>query len=298
VAEKTFVRFVTTSSHVVMAVTANNRVSFRLHRMRKIIALLVSVLVLAGCANLDSSDHTHHSQTIDESNFSEATPAADGGTFLKSQVSSEVKSIELLDSDGNTFSLDDLSGQIIILANFYTSCSHVCPMTTANMKQMAEQISNTGSSEKITVLEVSVDGDRDTVGRINDYQKLYGDKSWIMATANQKALNRFWKFFGVIPEAEPITEAEQQSEPKDWLTGKANTYRMVDAPIVNVIDPDLNWRWLNTGLPDASKDYVPTTLMNYLSEHGLDTLQNPGEGAWTIKSVFSAIKEIAGYEIG
>lgn len=264
--------------------------------MRKLIGLLFSCLLLAGCAN--TSAHDHQMQTIDESNFSDATAAPDGGTFLRSKISNAVKTISLQDADGKSFSLSDLQGQIILLANFYTSCSHVCPMTSANMKQIAQEISNAGLSDKITVLEVSVDGERDSVDRINAYQKLYGKKSWVMATASQSELEKFWRFFGVIPDAEPLTTAEQQSEPKDWLTGDLNTYRMVDAPVVLLIDPDLKWRWLNTGLPDASKDYVPTKLMQYLSEHGLDTLQNPGEGAWTLKSVFSAINAIAGYEIG
>lgn len=266
--------------------------------MRKIIALIFTCLILAGCADSNSADHSHHTSTLDESNFSDASPAPDGGTFLSSPISAAVKKIELQDSEGNRFKISDLQGQIIILANFYTSCSHVCPMTSANMKQIAAQISDSGLQEKITVLELSVDGQRDSVERIDAYQKLYGEKTWIMATAPQKDLNKFWKFFGVIPQAEPIPKAEQESEPKDWLTGETNTYRMVDAPVVNIIDPNLNWRWLNTGLPDASKDYVPTELMAYLSEHGLDTLENPGEGAWTLKSVFSAIKEISGYQIG
>jgi protein SCO1/2 len=265
--------------------------------MRKIFALVFISLVMAGCANSNSADHMHHTSTIDDSNFSEASPAPDGGTFLSSPVSSKVKNIELQDSEGKTFTLADLKSQIIVLANFYTSCSHVCPMTSANMKQIAAQIADAGLAEKITVLELTVDGGRDTVARIAAYQDLFGEKSWIMATASQKELNKFWKFFGVIPEAEPISEADQKIEPKDWLTGEPNTYRMIDAPVVNIIDPDLNWRWLNTGLPDASEDYVPTELMNYLSEHGLDTLNNPGEGAWTLKSVFSAIQEIAGYKI-
>jgi protein SCO1/2 len=266
--------------------------------MRKLTAVIFSALILAGCAMTDATHHADHNSTIDESNFSEATPAPDGGTFLSSKISDSVSAVNLYDSDGNKFSLTDLQGQIIVLANFYTSCSHVCPMTSANMKQIAAAISESGLSDKITVLEVSVDGQRDSVDRINAYQELFGEKSWVMATASQKELAKFWRFFGVIPDAQPLTAAEQESEPKDWLTGEVNKYRMVDAPLVVVIDPDLKWRWLNTGLPLASKDYVPTALMNYLSEHGLDTLENPGEGAWTLKSVFSAIKSIAGYEIG
>lgn len=255
-------------------------------------------MLLTGCAATSAENHHHHSASIDESNFSEASPAPDGGTFLGAKIPKSVKAIELTDSDGNTFSLEDLSGQIIVLANGYTSCSHVCPMTSANMKQIANEVSRAGLSDKITVLAVSVDGERDTVARIDAYQKLYGEKSWVMATAAQKDLVKFWKFFGVIPEAEPIPASEQNSEPRDWQTGEKNTYRMVDAPVVNIIDPKTNWRWLNTGLPKASKDYVPTALMNYLSEHGLDTLNNPGEGAWTLKSVYSAIQAISGYEIG
>lgn len=266
--------------------------------MRKLISIVLCSILLASCSTSSAIEHSNHTSTVDESNFQNATAAPDGGTFLRSKISNVVKSIGLMDATGNPFSLSDLKGQIIVLANFYTSCSHVCPMTSANMKQIAEKISDAGLSEKLTVLEVSVDGNRDSVERINAYQNLYGEKSWIMATASQSELEKFWKFFGVIPESEPLTDAEQKSEPKDWLTGNVNTYRMIDAPVVVLIDPDLNWRWLNTGFPEASKEYVPTSLMNYLSEHGLDTLNNPGEGAWTLKSVFSAINTIAGYEIG
>ena len=266
--------------------------------MRKISGFILAGLLLTACASTEASDHSHHTSTIDESNFSQATPAPDGGTFLSSKIPNSVAQIELQDSAGNVFTLKDLQGQIIVLANFYTSCSHVCPMTSANMKQIAQEIELAGLSKKITVLEVSVDGERDSVERLNAYQELFGEKSWKMARAKQSDLEKFWRFFGVIPDAEPLTIAEQKIEPKDWLTGEVNTYRMVDAPVVNIISPDLKWRWLNTGFPDASKDYVPSMLMNYLSEHGLDTLQNPGEGAWTLKSVFSAINSIAGYEIG
>lgn len=266
--------------------------------MQKLVALAFTGLLLASCASTDASDHSHHTSTIDESDFSQASPAPDGGTFLSANISEAVKSIELYDTEGKPFSLLDLQDQIIVLANFYTSCSHICPMTSANMKEISNDISASGLADKITVLEVSVDGNRDTVERINAYQELFGEKSWVMATASQKELSKFWKSFGVIPESEPLTQAEQESEPKDWLTGETNKYRMIDAPVVLLIDPNLKWRWLNTGFPDASEDYVPSTLMNYLSEHGLDTLENPGEGAWTLKSVFSAIKQISGYEIG
>jgi cytochrome oxidase Cu insertion factor (SCO1/SenC/PrrC family) len=264
--------------------------------MRKIAILALLGLLLSGCASTD--DHASHSATIDDSNFTQASPAPDGGTFLHSKISKSVQNIDLQDSNGKTFTLKDLQGRIVVLANFYTSCSHVCPMTSANMKQISNEISAAGLSEKITVLEVSVDGDRDTVNRIDAYQKLYGEKSWVMATASQDELVKFWKFFGVIPEAEPVSKADQKNEPADWQTGKPNTYRMIDAPVVVLIDPSSKWRWLNTGFPAASKDYVPTALMNYLSEHGLDSLNDPGEGAWTLKSVYSALKEISGYEIG
>lgn len=254
-------------------------------------------LLLTSCATTQSDEHAHHHSTIDESDFSDATPAPDGGTFLSTKIPSSIREIELIDSSGNAFTLNDLSGQLVVLANFYTSCSHVCPMTSANMKQIATEIAEAGLTQKITVLEVSVDGERDTVERIHEYQKLFGEKSWLMATASQSELVKFWRFFGVIPEVAPISETEQETEPLDWQTGQKNTYRMVDAPVVNIIGPDSKWRWLNTGLPDASKEFVPSALMEYLSDHGLDTLNNPGEGAWTLKSVYSALSSISGYEI-
>ena len=227
----------------------------------------------------------------------QATPAPGGGTFLNEKIPSNILNTPIFDSSGKSFTLASLAGKSVVLTNFLTSCHEICPMTTANMRDIGDAVAKAGASSKISVVELSVDAGRDTAGRLAAYQKLFGDTSWTLASGTETNLNTIWTYFGAPATKDPYSAKNAAELPKDWLTGKPDTYDMTHADLVLVIGPDSSWRWLDLGSP-KSNGAIPGKLKAYLSKDGLHNLAQPEEPTWTVGAVLSALKEISGVSLG
>ena len=222
--------------------------------------------------------------------------AKGGGTYIDMPLTDEVKNAELFDSTGKKFTLGSLNGKYLVIANFLTSCQEICPMTTANIRDIGEAISKAGLSEKVISMEISVDGNRDTSSRIAAYKEMYGSNNWTIASGSESSLGLIWKFFGAPAEKEIFTAIDLKKMPVDWQTGKANTYDMVHADLVIIVDDKGHWRWLDLGSP-KTKSSVPDKLKAFLSPQGLSNLTKPEEPTWSITAVSAALTDLIGKKI-
>ena|SRR5581483_10831364 len=68
-------------------------------------------------------------------------------------------------SDGRTVTGRDYRGQVVILYFGYTNCPDICPATLANMAGVLSKV----GSEKVRLLFVTVDPERDTPVLLNRY---------------------------------------------------------------------------------------------------------------------------------
>jgi len=225
------------------------------------------------------------------------SPAKMGGTLLDAPIPSAVLAIPLQDATGKTFTLSSLKGRSIILTDFFTSCDMICPMTTANMRNIGDAITRAGLSKKFVVLELSVDAQRDTVARIRAYQNLFGQAkpSWTVATGSVPGLKTFWAFFGVYAKNVPKADGESV----DWQTGKRLAYDVEHANVVVLIDAKGHFRWLDLGNP-AVKDAteVPAKLKLFLSDQGRLNLMHPQQWDWEPSAVYGAINQVLNLQIG
>jgi cytochrome oxidase Cu insertion factor (SCO1/SenC/PrrC family) len=224
---------------------------------------------------------------------SQATPAPGGGTFLNEKIPANILATPLFDAAGKSFTLGSLAGRSVVLTNFLTSCHEICPMTTANMRDVGDAVAKAKANSRISVVELSVDAGRDSAPRLAAYQNLFGDTSWTLASGTEKNLNAIWTYFGAPATKNPYSAKDVTELPRDWLTGKPDTYDMTHADLVVVIGPDSTWRWLDLGSP-KSNGVIPGKLKAYLSEDGLHNLAQPEEPTWTVSAVLSALKEITG----
>ena len=225
------------------------------------------------------------------------SPAKMGGTLLDAPIPSAVLAIPLQDAAGRTFTLSSLKGKSVIMTDFFTSCDMICPMTTANMRNIGDVIARAGLSKKFVVLELTVDAQRDTVARIRAYQGLFGQAkpSWTVATGSKAGLNALWAYFGVYAKHVPNTDGESA----DWQTGKPLAYDVEHANVVLLIDPKGHFRWLDLGNP-AVKDAtaVPAKLRLFLSDQGRANLMHPQQWDWEPSAVYGAIKQVLNVQIG
>jgi protein SCO1/2 len=90
------------------------------------------------------------------------------GTFLTTPQT--INDFTLTDNHGNAFTKDNLKGHWTMLFFGFTNCGMVCPTTMDALNKMYKQMEQELPSNQLPqVTFVSVDPDRDTVEKINDY---------------------------------------------------------------------------------------------------------------------------------
>lgn len=226
------------------------------------------------------------------------TPAMMGGTILNTPIPQSIVNLSFTDANGKKISLNTFKGKTVVLTDFFTSCDMICPMTTANMRNIGDTIASSKDSSKFAVLELTVDPGRDTVSRIKAYQALYGEANptWTVATGTETNIKNFWNYFGVYTKNIPNTDGAAV----DWQTGKPEAYDVQHDDVVMLIDPTGHFRWLDLGVPAvANTKSVPVILKKFLSKEGLINLNHPNVNQeWDVSAVYGAIQQIFGVQIG
>ena len=272
--------------------------------MKRSIALLVgSLLILGSSASLAATPKpSSTSGSMAGMNMAAPTPppitgtaAIMGGTILDAPIPASILNIPLVDASGKSFSLASLKGKTVVLTDFFTSCDMICPMTSANMRDIAAAVKAAGKSSSIDVLELTVDPARDTVARINAYQNLYGGATWTMATGTPTNLKNLWAWFGVYTKQIP----NEDGDAVDWQTGKKISYDVEHDDVVMILGPNSHFRWIDLGNPAvANPNLVPAKLKSFLSSQGKLNLLTPAQPDWTNAAVFGALQQIYGLHIG
>lgn len=110
------------------------------------------------------------------------------------------KNFELTDHNGKFRTLADFKGKAVVIFFGYTQCPDVCPTTMVEMANVMKQMGNL--SEKVQVLFVTVDPERDTQALLAAYVPnfdirflgLYGDQA-----ATAKVAKDFKVFYQKAP---------------------------------------------------------------------------------------------------
>ncbi|MEI6867527.1 MAG: SCO family protein [Actinomycetes bacterium] len=254
------------------------------------IAIGTAVLLLAGCGSAKVVPMPTPTK-------GQATAAIGGGTFLNEQIPQSILDLKLTDQAGKSFTLNSLAGQTVVIANFLTSCQEICPMTSVNMRDIADAVAKTSLKSKVKVLEVTVDAATDTPSRLKAYQALFGETSWSLATASEADLNSFWKYFGAPAEKMVRTAAEAAAAPQDWQTGKPVFVDYTHPDLVLIVGPKSTWSWLDLGSPKTQSGVIPTKLKTFLSSDGLHNLAKPEEPSWSVDAVTSALTQLTGIKV-
>lgn len=104
--------------------------------------------------------------------------------------------IELPSTHGD-FSLAQLDNNQVAVVTFgFTYCPDVCPMNQAVKKQALSELTE-AQRERIVPLMISVDPERDTLERLEEYTRFFGD-SFIGATGTQQQLEELTQRYGVF----------------------------------------------------------------------------------------------------
>jgi cytochrome oxidase Cu insertion factor (SCO1/SenC/PrrC family)/cytochrome c2 len=77
---------------------------------------------------------------------------------------------------------DVVKGRIVVISFIYTSCTDVCPLTTARFSQVAEELGDRVGRD-IFLVTITVDPERDTPARLKSYaQAFHAGPGWLFLT--------------------------------------------------------------------------------------------------------------------
>ncbi|MFC7368933.1 SCO family protein [Vreelandella zhaodongensis] len=104
--------------------------------------------------------------------------------------------IEMPSTQGD-FSLFQLDEDDIAIVSFgYTYCPDVCPMNQAVKRQALNQL-NDAQRERVVPILITVDPERDTLARMEEYMQYFGDE-FIGLVGSQEQLEEVAARYGVI----------------------------------------------------------------------------------------------------
>lgn len=124
------------------------------------------------------------------------TPPTYNGMVLQSPE--RMGDFTLSSHTGESVSLSDFRGQIVMLYFGYTYCPDVCPATLIELKNARNQLGK--YADDVQVIMVSVDPQRDTPEVLTDYLS-YFDPSFIGLTGTEEELIAAATPYGVFFEA-------------------------------------------------------------------------------------------------
>ena len=121
------------------------------------------------------------------------------GKLKSDSIWHTTKNIHLVNQLGDSVSLYDQQGKIIILDFFFTSCGSICPRLTNNMSTLQRSFSKGGDTRKkidtsiVQFMSISVDPNRDSVPVLRDYANKMNVASdnWWLLTGNRDSIYKF-----------------------------------------------------------------------------------------------------------
>ena len=125
--------------------------------------------------------------------WSQANPAPRYGIVIDSAIAAA--DFRLDSSLGRPLALSELRGKPVLLYFGYTTCPDVCPTTLADLRMALQELGD--DRDKVQVLFVSVDPERDTAQRLSEYLP-YFDPSFIGLTGPIEEIEAVASRFGVF----------------------------------------------------------------------------------------------------
>jgi protein SCO1/2 len=120
-------------------------------------------------------------------------------TTTRSVVHYSIPQIELVRDDDRAVRLDEElgDGRPVVLAFVYTSCTTVCPLTSATLAQLQSRLGS--ERERVHLASISIDPERDTPARLREYaRQFHAGPEWRHYTGTVAASEATQRAFGAF----------------------------------------------------------------------------------------------------
>lgn len=185
---------------------------------------LVLAVALAAPWAMAAEDHAHHHLVA---------------PFARSIAHYTVPDVTLVRADGRRVQLSEELGdeRAVVLSFIYTSCTTVCPMTSATLSELQDKLGP--ARDLVHLVSISIDPEFDTPARLREYAQRFGaGPEWQHYTgtlaASQRSQRAFDVYRGNKMDHAPVTLVRQQpGDPWVRIEGFATADQlMAELPLV------------------------------------------------------------------
>lgn len=112
-------------------------------------------------------------------------------------IGQKINNYQLTDTRGGIVNLHDLLGKPLIVSLIYTSCYHICPMTTQHLRDVVD-IGRDTFGDDFNVVTIGFDTLVDTPPMMEQFAKKQqvDDANWLFLSTDAKTINELIKDYG------------------------------------------------------------------------------------------------------
>ena len=146
----------------------------------------------------------------------------------------DLDDFSLMNFDGNMTNLSDYEGQVLIVSFVYSRCPDVCPIVSANLRWVAEQLPDDYWTN-FSIIAITVDPWWDTSSVLADYAMRQAI-DWPHLTGEVEAMQPIWESFHVGLQTYLNTSAtEENSTEENQTSGRHHPDYLVDHSTATII---------------------------------------------------------------
>ncbi len=110
----------------------------------------------------------------------------------------------LTDPRGQSFTLSDQHGKVVLIFFGFTYCPDVCPLTLSTWKHVEEALND--ETSEVRFVYITVDPERDTPEKLREHLAIFSP-NFIGLTGTMEELQRAYSAFGIYREKVKISES-------------------------------------------------------------------------------------------
>ena len=150
--------------------------------------------------------------------------------FVSQKEAIPAPPFELTNQFGQTTSLAQLKGKVVVLTFLYSNCPDACPLLISKIQQPVTELGS--PTDEVTLVAITVDPERDTVERLREYTASLAF-DWQYLTGAPAQVKAVWDNYGIYVEnpEEKLTSAAQK------LAG-GEGYEVIHTTVVILIDKE------------------------------------------------------------
>ncbi|SMO55361.1 SCO family protein [Fodinibius sediminis] len=135
------------------------------------------------------------------------------------------ESYQLLDSDSSSIIFPShFRGETTVISFIYTHCPDVCPIITANMKNIQSGLADTSD---VQFVEITFDPERDTPSVLAEYRKVYRlNDQFTLLTGQPAIIDSLMSRLHIVAKKAKIDSLQQDSS--DYFMQHSNTIYIMD----------------------------------------------------------------------